>query len=107
MERITRFRALTLLVVFLLLLGVYSVQMYGLQILDNGDVVRNSDTYTSYYTVKGTRGDITDRNGNVLVGNLASYNLVFNNFVLMSSGSANESLLRDTLVSLLDPYRRQ
>ena len=94
MERITRFRALVLLIIFGLLLGVYSVQMYGLQILDTGDVVRNSDTYTSYYTVKASRGDLTDRNGNVLVGNRASYNLVFNNFVLMSSGDANEHLLR-------------
>lgn len=94
MERITRFRALVLLLVFALLLGVYSVHMYGLQILDNGDVVRNSDTYTSYTTVKASRGDLLDRNGNVLSGNRASYNLVFNNFVLMSSGRANESLLR-------------
>lgn len=94
MERISRFRAMVLLLVFALLLGIYSIRMYGLQILDNGDVVRNSETYTSYYTVKGSRGKLLDRNGNVLVGNRASYNLVFNNFVLMSSGSANEHLLR-------------
>lgn len=94
MERISRFRAMVLLLVFALLLGIYSIRMYGLQILDNGDVVRNSETYTSYYTVKGSRGNLLDRNGNVLVGNRASYNLVFNNFVLMSSGSANEHLLR-------------
>lgn len=94
MERITRFRAITLLVVFALLLSFFSVRMYGLQINDTGDVVRNSDTYTSYYVVKADRGDLLDRNGNVLVGNRASYNLVFNNFVLMSSASPNESLLR-------------
>lgn len=94
MERITRFRAITLLVVFALLLSFFSVRMYGLQINDTGDVVRNSDTYTSYYVVKADRGDLLDRNGNVMVGNRASYNLVFNNFVLMSSTSPNESLLR-------------
>lgn len=94
MERITRFRALTLLVAFALLLSVYSIRMYAMQILDAGDVVRNSGTYTSYTTVKAARGDITDRNGNALVGNRASYNLVFNNFVLMSSESPNASLLR-------------
>lgn len=94
MERITRFRAITLLVVFALLLSFFSVRMYGLQINDTGDVVRNSDTYTSYYVVKADRGDLLDRDGNVLVGNRASYNLVFNNFVLMSSTSPNESLLR-------------
>lgn len=94
MERITRTRAIIVVLIFALLLSVYSVRMYGLQILDSGDVVRNSNTYTSYVTVKASRGDLLDRNGNVLVGNRASYNLVFNNFVLMSSESPNESLLR-------------
>lgn len=100
MERITRTRALILLLIFALLMSAYCVQMYGLQIRDTGDVVRNSGTYTSYTTVKASRGDLLDRNGNVLVGNRASYNLVFNNFVLMSSENPNESLLR--LVKLCD-----
>ena len=94
MERITRGRAIALICIFLVLLCVYSGRMYALQILDAGEVVSNSDTYTSYTTVKASRGDLLDRDGNVLVGNRASYNLVFNNFVLMSSGSANEHLLR-------------
>ena len=94
MERITRGRAVALIALFLVLLCVYSGRMYALQMLDAGDVVSNSDTYTSYTTVKASRGDLLDRDGNVLVGNRASYNLVFNNFVLMSSGSANEHLLR-------------
>ena len=105
MERITRFRALILLLVFALLLSVYTVHMYGLQIMNTGNVVRNSDTYTSYYTVKASRGDILDRDGNVMVGNRASYNLIFNNFVLMSSEQPNESLLK--LVKLrFEPKRR-
>lgn len=94
MERITRGRAIALICVFLVLLCVYSGRMYALQMLDAGDVVSNSDTYTSYITVKASRGDLLDRDGNVLSGNRASYNLVINNFVLMSSGSANEHLLR-------------
>lgn len=94
MERITRGRAVALIAIFLVLLCLYSSRMYALQMLDAGEVVSNSDTYTSYTTVKGFRGDILDRDGNVLVGNRASYNLVLNNFVLMSSGSANEHLLR-------------
>lgn len=93
MERITRFRALVLLVLFLFVLGIYTAHMYSLQILDGGNVVNNSGTYTSYVTVKASRGDLMDRNGNLLVGNRASYNLVFNNFVLMSSANPNESLL--------------
>lgn len=94
MERITRFRALALLVAFALLLGAFSVRMYAMQIMDAGDVVEHSSTYTSYYTVKAARGDILDRNGNVLVSNEATYNLVFNNFVLMNSDDPNSNLLR-------------
>ncbi len=94
MERITKFRAFLLLFLFTLLMGVYSVRMYSMQILGTGDVVENSNTYTSYYTVKAARGDILDRNGNVLVSNQATYDLVFNNFVLMNSADANGNLLK-------------
>ena len=94
MERITRFRAVALLVAFALLLGFFSVRMYAVQMLGAGDVVADSDTYTTYYTVKAARGEILDRNGNVMVGNRASYNLVFNNFVLTNSDDPNGHLLR-------------
>lgn len=94
MERITRVRAAAMLLLFALLLTGYSIHMYSLQILGNGDVVQNSSTLTYYTTVKAARGDILDRNGNVLVSNRASYNLVFTNFVLMSSENPNQSLLR-------------
>ena len=57
MERITRGRAIALIAVFLVLLCLYSGRMYALQMLDAGDVVSNSDTYTSYTTVKASRGD--------------------------------------------------
>lgn len=94
MERITRVRAIILLLLFALLLTGYGARMYSVQILGNGDVVENSSTLTYYTTVKAARGDILDRNGNVLVSNRASYNLVFTNFVLMSSENPNQSLLK-------------
>ncbi len=93
MERISRFRAFTLLGIFAVILGIYSVRMYSMQLLGTGDVVENS-LNTSYYTVKAARGDILDRNGNVLVSNEATYNLVFDNFVLMNSSDPNSSLLK-------------
>ena len=94
MERITRFRAVAMLLAFAMLLGVYSIRLYSLQMIDSGEVVEDSDTYTSYYTVKAARGELLDRNGNVLVGNRASYNLVFNNFVLTNADDPNGHLLR-------------
>lgn len=93
MERITRFRAIALLSLFALILGIFSVRMYSMQVLDNNNVVNNA-TYTSQIRVRAARGDILDANGNILVGNRASYNMVFNNYVLLSSEDPNASILR-------------
>ena len=98
MERVTRFRSTLLLILFVLLLGFYSIKMYSMQVLGTGTVVDNASTYTSDIRVRAARGDILDNNGNKLIGNRASYNMVFNNYVLMSSDSPNESLQK--LVSL-------
>ena len=100
MERITRFRATAMLLLFVTILGLFSVRMYAVQLMGGGNVVADSDTYTTYYTVKAARGEILDRNGNVMVGNRASYNLVFNNFVLTNADKPNEHLLR--LVKMAD-----
>lgn len=99
MERITRFRAAVLLIIFGLLLGFFAVRMYSMQVLGRTEnVVDNASTYTSDIRVRAARGDILDNNGNKLIGNRASYNMVFNNYVLMSSDEPNESLQK--LVSL-------
>ena len=100
MERITRFRALAILVVFALILGLFGVRTYSVQMLGGGAIVADSDTYTTYYTVKAARGELLDRNGNVMVGNRASYDLVFNTFVLTNNKNANDHLLR--LVEMAD-----
>ena len=100
MERITRFRALAMLLVFALVLGAFGVRMYAVQMMGAGSIVADSDTYTTYSTVKAVRGNLMDRNGNVMVGNRASYNLVFNNFVLTNTDDPNGHLLR--LVEMAD-----
>lgn len=94
MERITRFRAVVLLLIFALLLGFFSVRMYSLQILGTGKVVDNASAYTTEIRVRASRGDLLDVNGNVMVGNRASYNMVFNSYVLLSSDNPNENLRR-------------
>ena len=100
MERITRFRALAMLLVFALILGLFGARTYSIQMRGGGSVVADSDTYTTYYTVKAARGELLDRNGNVMVGNRASYDLVFNTFVLTNNKNANDHLLR--LVKMAD-----
>ncbi len=92
MERITRFRSLVLLAVVALVLCVFAGMLYNMQVVDAADKKDNLTTYTTITRVRAARGDILDINGNVLVSNRASYNLVFNHYVLLQSEDPNESL---------------
>ena len=94
MERITRVRARILLVIFLLVVGFFAFKLYDVQIIKTGGNTDNSSTFVSYTRVKAARGDILDRNGNVLVSNRASYDLVLNHYVLLSAKGTNDHLYR-------------
>lgn len=94
MERLTKTRAVVLLLIFLALAGFFGYQLYDKQVIATGGVIDNTTTYTTKTRVKAARGDILDRNGNVLVGNRASYDLVINHYVLQNSEEPNESLYR-------------
>lgn len=94
MERISKLRAILLLVFFCLVVGLYSLRLYRLQIIETDGNTDNTTTFTSITRVKASRGDILDRNGNILVGNRASYDLVFNHDVIKSTPGTNDSLYR-------------
>ena len=92
MERMTRFRSLTFLTIFGILLTLYAFKLFSLQIIETKGNTDNATTYRTITTVRAARGDILDRNGNVLVGNRASYDLVFNHYVIKSADNRNEYL---------------
>mgnify|MGYP003303436883 CR=1 FL=1 len=94
MERMTRFRAGLLLTLFFLLVGYFALRLYDLQIIQTGGKTDNMKTFTTYTRVKAARGDILDCKGNVLVTNRASYDLVFNHYVILSAEGTNNHLLR-------------
>ena len=94
MERISKFRAMLLLLLVVAILAMYSVKLYTMQIVETKGDTDNTQTYTTLTRVKAARGDILDRNGNILVGNRASYDLVFNHYVIKSSTNPNQSLYR-------------
>ena len=94
MERISRVRAWLLLVFFLLILVVFSARLYKMQIIDTKGNTDNTEVFTTLTRVKAARGDILDRNGNILIGNRASYDLVFNHYVITSADNTNQHLLR-------------
>lgn len=93
MERITRFRAWLLVAIVAAILGIYSIKLYSMQVVDaeiNGD---NTTTYVMWTRVRGARGDILDTNGNKLVTNRASYDLHINHYVILNASSTNARLL--------------
>ena len=98
MERITKFRAVFLLVLVSLVLSFFCVKLYSMQIADEGAAAINVTTYTTRTRVRAPRGDILDAKGNVLVTNRASYDLVFNHYVILNSKNPNEKLLELALL---------
>ena len=94
MERITRWRIGFLIALFSLLILFFSFKLYDLQIIQTGGKTDNSSTFTTRVRVKASRGDILDRNGNILVGNRASYDLTIHHYVLISAKGTNDHLYR-------------
>lgn len=92
MERITRLRAQILLVLFVLVLGFFAFRLYDLQIIQTGGNTDNTSTFITRTRVKAARGEILDQNGNVLVSNRPSYDLVINHYVLLSATGTNDYL---------------
>lgn len=92
MERITRVRSRVLLAILACVLGFFAFKLYAMQVVDAAEKADNITTYTDITRVQAARGDILDINGNVLVSNRASYNLVFKHYVLLNSEDPNESL---------------
>ena len=93
MERLTRVRAGIIMAFVCIIIGLFALKLYDLQIIQVDGTVDNTKTYTTYTTVKAARGEILDRNGNVLVSNRASYNMVFNHYVIGSASGRNAILL--------------
>ena len=85
MERLSRRRAVILLLIFTCVLTLYAFRLFDLQIIKTKGNRDNTTVYSTITTVRAARGDILDRNGKVLVGNRASYDLVFNHYVIKSA----------------------
>ena len=94
MERISKLRATIFLVVFAIIIGFFALKLYDLQIIETGGKTDNQETFTTLTRVKAARGNLMDANGNLLVGNRASYDLTINHYVLLAAKGTNDNLLR-------------
>ena len=94
MERITRARVGALLLMFCLIVSFFGFKLYAMQVIETGGNTNNITTFETRTRVKAARGNILDKNGNVLVTNRASYDLTVNHYVLTSSATPNETLYK-------------
>ena len=92
MERVIRWRIGVCMLLFGLVVGFFALKLYHMQIVETGGKTNNITTFETRTRVKGPRGNILDTNGNILVTNRASYDLVINHLVLTSSANPNQTL---------------
>ena len=79
----------------ILVFGSFIFRLYNIQVTEaRAEGAEEAGTYTYRTRVTAARGEIIDCNGNVLVGNRASFNLVLIREALLNSKDYNESLRR-------------
>ena len=100
MERRARFRTGVFIALIGLIMAIFTFRLYALQTSLTEEEIRTSNSLTIQTTVDASRGQILDRNGTVLVGNRASYNLIMIGYVFFNGPSPNESLME--LLELCD-----
>ena len=84
------FRVGALIALIALMASVFSVRLYGVQVVEGRQQeAAPTGSYTYYTRVTAARGEILDRNGSVLVGNRASFNIALIYPVLFSSENPN------------------
>lgn len=100
MERRARFRTGVFIALIVLIMAIFTFRLYALQTSLTEEEIRTSNSLTIQTTVDASRGQILDRNGTVLVGNRASYNLIMIGYVFFNGPGPNESLME--LLELCD-----
>lgn len=100
MERTYHNRIIVFFILIAFLLGFFAFRLYVVQVVNATPADSSVSTYTYQTNVSAARGQILDRNGNILVSNRASYNVIINDYVLFNAENPNERLLQ--LVNLCD-----
>ena len=89
------FRLTLLLLLVGMVMAAYIGKLYNIQVVEAGkEGADDQGSYTYYTRVTAARGEIRDRNGNILVGNRASFNLLLIYEPLMNSDDPNENIRR-------------
>ncbi|MDD5936929.1 MAG: penicillin-binding transpeptidase domain-containing protein [Clostridiales bacterium] len=97
-------RLIPLSLIFIIMFGILINRVFEMQIVGNKD----TGTVEEYLNVverpiKSTRGEIKDRNGNVLAYNVSSYSVVMCDSAALTTNAEKNAMI-DKLVKLLESY---
>lgn len=91
------FRIGVLVLLVAIMAGIFGVRLYDVQVTQASQVDHTPSGSHTYRTrVTAARGEILDRNGKVLIGNRASYNLTLIYAIVFSAENPNENLRKLT-----------
>lgn len=91
------FRVGVLILLIAVMSGIFGVRLYDVQVTQASQVNHTPSGSHTYRTrVTAARGEILDRNGKVLIGNRASYNLTLIYAIVFSAENPNENLRKLT-----------
>lgn len=90
-------RSVFCIILLVLIFFVYICRLGEWQLAEGETYAREAKVSTSYVKLTGTRGEILDRNGNVLVGNRSVYNVVYNK-LNWDADNRNSDLLEAVLL---------
>ena len=94
-QKLPNHRLLLLFLLVLTVLLLYAGVMFSIQIVHGEEYRQRSvSQIVRSTTVEAARGDITDRNGNLMVGNRHTYTLTFDASLLPKDVDQNEAVLR-------------
>ncbi len=94
-------RAVSFLLLIAVIIGIFAVRLYQLQVTQAVDHSQKQEDTVTYRTrITAARGEILDRDGTVLVGNRAAFNIIMINQVVHSADDPNGKLR--SLVNLCD-----
>ncbi len=94
-QKLPKHRIVVLVLLIFGVLACYFTVMFNLQIVHGAEYRSQSlSQIVRTTTVEAARGNITDRNGNLIVGNQQTYTLTFDASLLPDDADTNEAILR-------------
>ena len=94
-QKLPKHRIVVLVLLIFAVLACYFTVMFNLQIVHGAEYRSQSvSQIVRTTTVEAARGNITDRNGNLIVGNQQTYTLTFDASLLPDDADTNEAILR-------------